>query len=89
MLPVDHPGRPQNTARFFVIEGLPCLVMPGLREIAEAQHFAGVGMDQVIIARHIGSCAQEIHRCLTVSGVILVFLQQASRRNSLPLPFLI
>ena len=89
MFPVDHAGRPQDASSFLVGKRFSRRILPGLREIPEAQHFLRIGMNDPQVAGHIGSRTQEIHRCLAVSGVVFILLQQSSGRDGFPLSFFI
>ena len=46
-------------------------------------------MNDPQVAGHIGSGTQEVHRCLAVSGVVFILLQQSSGRDGFPLSFFI
>lgn len=46
-------------------------------------------MNDPQVAGHIGSRTQEIHRCLAVSRVVFILLQQSSGRDGFPLSFFI
>ena len=46
-------------------------------------------MNDPQVTGHIGSGTQEVHRCLAVSGVVFILLQQSSGRDGFPLSFFI
>ena len=56
-------------------------------EIAKAEFFSGICMNQRKIRSDISPCTQQIHRLVPVSDMLLIFMDKPFRRNRLPLPF--
>ena len=85
MLQLHQPSGPQKPDRaalrlFRLLVRLFCL-----REIAKAQHFPRIGMNQGEVRGHIGPGTEQINRFVPITNVFLIFCRKPFGRHRLPL----